>query len=121
MEERRAIEGGVKYLVLSAAASATLMFGIALIYAAVGALDVPALSDAIAEAGFDSPLVLTGAAMLLAGLAFKLSLVPFHQWTPDVYEAAPLPVTAYLSTVAKLGAFIATLRVAAIRASRARK
>jgi NADH-quinone oxidoreductase subunit N len=111
MEERRAIEGGVKYLVLSAAATATLMFGIALIYAAVGALDVPALSDAIAEAGFDSPLVLAGAAMLLAGLAFKLSLVPFHQWTPDVYEAAPLPVTAYLSTVAKLGAFIATLRL----------
>ena len=111
VEQRRSIEGGVKYLVLSAAASAMLLFGLALIYAQIGALDVASLSDAIGSAGRDTPLVTTGALMLLAGLAFKLSLVPFHQWTPDVYEAAPTPIAAYLATVVKLGAFIATLRL----------
>jgi NADH-quinone oxidoreductase subunit N len=110
VDQRRSIEGGVKYLVLSAAASATLLFGVALIFAQVGALDIAALSDAIGKADRDTPLVTTGALMLLAGLGFKLSLVPFHQWTPDVYEAAPTPIAAYLATVVKLGAFIATLR-----------
>lgn len=108
---RRSIEGGLKYLVLSAAASATLFFGLALIYAHTGALDMASLARAIEQATLDTPLVLTGAAMMLAGLAFKLSMVPFHQWTPDVYEAAPTPITAYLATVSKLGMFIATLRL----------
>jgi NADH-quinone oxidoreductase subunit N len=110
-DRQRAIESGVKYLVLSAAASATLLFGIALIYADTGSLDLTTLGAAISRTGVDSPLVATGAAMLLAGLAFKLSLAPFHQWTPDVYEGAPLPVAAYLATVAKIGALIATVRV----------
>ncbi len=111
IDRPRSIEGGIKYLILSAGASATLLFGLALIYAEAGALDVASLSSAIAGAGLGSPLVTVGAAMLLAGLAFKLSFVPFHQWTPDVYEAAPLPVTAYLSTVVKVGAFIVALRL----------
>ncbi|MCX7065918.1 MAG: proton-conducting transporter membrane subunit, partial [Proteobacteria bacterium] len=111
IERPRSIEGGVKYLVLSAAASATLLFGVALIYADSGALDIASLSAAIAGAGLGSPLVTVGAVMVLAGIAFKLSFVPFHQWTPDVYEAAPLPVTAYLATVVKLGAFVAALRL----------
>ncbi len=111
IERPRAIEGGAKYLILSAAASATLLFGIALIYAQTGALDFGSLARAIAAAGLESPLVTLGTAMLLAGLAFKLSLVPFHQWTPDVYEAAPMPVSAYLATVVKLGAFIVALRL----------
>jgi NADH-quinone oxidoreductase subunit N len=111
IDRPRSIEGGVKYLILSAGASATLLFGLALIYAHTGALDMSALAAAIATAGLGSPLVTVGAAMLLAGFAFKLSFVPFHQWTPDVYEAAPLPVTAYLTTVVKLGAFVAALRL----------
>lgn len=111
IDRQRSIEGGVKYLILSASASATLLFGLALIYAETGALDIASLAGAIGGAGLGSPLVTVGAAMLLAGLAFKLSFVPFHQWTPDVYEAAPLPITAYLSTVVKLGAFIAALRL----------
>ncbi len=111
IDRPRSIEGGVKYLILSAGASATLLFGIALIYAETGALDIASLAGAIGGAGLGSPLVTVGAAMLLAGLAFKLSFVPFHQWTPDVYEAAPLPITAYLSTVVKLGAFIVALRL----------
>ncbi|HTO56606.1 MAG TPA: NADH-quinone oxidoreductase subunit N, partial [Pseudomonadales bacterium] len=101
----------VKYLILSAGASATLLFGLALIFAESGALDVGSIAGAIAGAGLGSPIVTVGAAMLLAGLAFKLSFVPFHQWTPDVYEAAPLPITAYLSTVVKLGAFVVALRL----------
>ena len=68
-----------------------------MIFAEVGALDVASLSDAIRSAGHNTPLATTGALMLLAGVAFKLSLVPFHQWTPDVYEAAPTPITAYLA------------------------
>lgn len=111
VDRPRSIEGGVKYLVLSAAASATLLFGVALIYAESGSLDMEALATAIAGAGLGSPLVTVGALMVLAGIAFKLSFVPFHQWTPDVYEAAPLPVTAYLATVVKLGAFVAALRL----------
>lgn len=108
---RRALEGGIKYLVLSAGASATLLFGLALIYAGIGRLDLAALAAALAAAGTDTPLVLTGGALVLAGLAFKLSLVPFHQWTPDVYEAAPAPITAYLATVVKVGVFAVVLRL----------
>ena len=109
--DRRALEGGVKYLALSAGASATLLFGLALIYAEIGRLDLGALAAALAGAGADTPLALTGGAMLLAGLAFKLSLAPFHQWTPDVYEAAPAPVAAYLATVVKVGVFAVVLRL----------
>lgn len=109
--DRRALEGGVKYLALSAGASATLLFGLALIYADIGRLDLSALAAELAGAGANTPLALTGGAMLLAGLAFKLSLVPFHQWTPDVYEAAPAPVAAYLATVVKVGVFAVVLRL----------
>ncbi|PPE73624.1 NADH-quinone oxidoreductase subunit NuoN [Solimonas fluminis] len=109
--DRRAVEGGAKYLVLSAGASATLLFGLALIYAATGALDLKALAAILVNANLGQPLVLAGAAMVLAGLAFKLSIVPFHQWTPDVYEAAPAPVTAYLATVVKAGVLAAALRL----------
>lgn len=111
LDDRRAIEGGLKYLILSAAASAALLFGMALIYAQIGALDLGAMAVAIAKASVDQPLVLAGTAMILAGLGFKLSLVPFHQWTPDVYEAAPTPITAYMATVSKLGVFIVMLRL----------
>ena len=96
---------------LSAAATATILFGVALIYAELGRLDINTLATALASAGSGSPLVTTGALMLLAGVAFKLSFVPFHQWTADVYEAAPLPVTAYLATVVKLGTFVVALRL----------
>lgn len=109
--DRRAIEGGAKYLVLSAGASATLLFGLALIYADTGRLDMLGLATVLTRVNTDMPLVLAGSAMVLAGIAFKLSIVPFHQWTPDVYEAAPAPVTAYLATVVKAGVFAAALRL----------
>lgn len=109
--DRRSIEGGAKYLILSAGASATMLFGLALIYADTGRLDLAGLAAALAATGAQSALVLGGAAMLLAGLAFKLSIVPFHQWTPDVYEAAPAPIGAFLATVVKAGVFAVTLRL----------
>lgn len=111
VQDRRGLEGGAKYLILSAGASATLLFGLALIYAQIGSLDLTAMAQAMVQADANSPLVLAGAALLLSGIAFKLSIVPFHQWTPDVYEAAPAPVAAYLATVSKVGVFAGALRL----------
>jgi len=102
------IEAGLKYLVLSSASTAILLFGFALLYAAGGALDFAGMA-----ASFGSGAgLLTGAAavMILAGFAFKLSLVPFHMWTPDVYEGAPTPVTGFLATVSKAAIFVVLLR-----------
>lgn len=109
--DKRALEGGLKYLVLSAAASASLLFGFALLYAATGHLDLAGLSQVIAGVNVEQPLVLAALAMIVGAFAFKLSVVPFHQWTPDVYEAAPTPVAAYLATVSKVGVFAVVLRL----------
>ena len=96
------LEAALKYLVLSGVASTILLFGMALAYGASGSMTFNA-----AFAG-DGPLALGGQALILAGVAFKLSLVPFHMWTPDVYQGAPAPVTGYLATVSK-GAVVALL------------
>ncbi|WP_035040832.1 NADH-quinone oxidoreductase subunit N [Desulfovibrio sp. X2] len=100
-------EAAVKYFVMGAVASAVLLFGIALLYAATGTAEIAAgLSQPMSGTG------LLGLGFLLAGLGFKLSLVPFHLWTPDVYEGAPAPVTAFLSTASKVGVFAGLLRLA---------
>jgi len=96
-------EAGLKYLLMGAVAAAFTAFGMALVYGAGGTLDiVPAMQSL--NAGRGNPLFLAGAGFLLAGIAFKMSLVPAHLWTPDVYEGAPAPVTAFLSTASKGGA-----------------
>lgn len=102
------LEAALKYLVLSGVASTTLLFGMALVYLSTGALDFAGI-DAAAD---DTLIMGVGQTMMLAGLAFKLSLVPFHMWTPDVYEGAPAPVSAYLATVAKGAVLILLLRYA---------
>ncbi|MBB3063006.1 NADH-quinone oxidoreductase subunit N [Microbulbifer rhizosphaerae] len=102
------LESGLKYLLLSALATALGLFGIALIYAASGALDFSGIAVAARQFGQESPLMLAGLALLLIAMAFKLSLVPFHIWTPDVYQGAPTPVTALIATVGK-GAVVALL------------
>lgn len=105
----RALEALAKYLLLSAAASATLLFGMALLYAASGSLAFAQIAAALAQVpASDARLAGIGAALLIAGLGFKLSLVPFHLWTPDVYSGAPAPVTALLATLSK-GAVAAVL------------
>jgi len=108
----RPLEAAIKYLVLSGAASATLLFGFALIYAALGSLEFAEIGVQInaGRAAASPALILLGAAMVFAGLGFKLSVVPFHMWTPDVYEGAPAPVSGFLSAVSKGAVFIAVLR-----------
>lgn len=106
------LEAGIKYLVMSGTASAVMLFGMALVYAVLGTMEFGAMGAAVAQSGEGMrPLLLVGFLMLIAGIAFKLSLVPFHMWTPDVYEGAPVPVTAYLATVSKVGMIAVLVRL----------
>ncbi|NPU92997.1 MAG: NADH-quinone oxidoreductase subunit N [Gammaproteobacteria bacterium] len=107
LKNKRSLEAGIKYLVLSATASAFLLFGIALIYAETGSL----LLAQWASLPVDSSLGLLGCAMILIGLGFKLSWVPFHTWTPDVYQGAPMPVTAFLATASKVAVVAVLVRL----------
>lgn len=104
------LEAATKYLVLSGAASSTLLFGMALIYTATGTLGFAYDAAEIARA--DRATLACGQALLLAGAFFKLSLVPFHMWTPDVYQGAPAPVTGFVATVSKGAVFAVLLRYA---------
>ena len=105
--DKRSLEASIKYLVLSAAASTFLLFGMALVYAQTGSLAFASLAGAV-QTG--APLFTTGLAMILIGIAFKLSLAPFHLWTPDVYHGAPAPVGAFLATVSKIAVLLVLLR-----------
>lgn len=110
----RSLEAAIKYMVLSASATAFLLFGIALVYAQTGQLLFSAISEQVASqtAQGNSMLLLTlGMGMMIIGFGFKLSLAPFHLWTPDVYQGSPAPVTGYLATVSKIGVFAVLLRV----------
>ncbi len=104
-------EAGVKYLVLSAASSAFLLFGMALIYSQLGTMEFPRIATAQASGSNPTNLVvLAGSAMLFVGIGYKLSAVPFHMWAPDVYQGAPAPVSAFISTLSKGGIFAVLLR-----------
>ena len=105
-ERSRSLEAGVKYLILSAAASAFMLFGMALVYAQTGTMLFADLGEKFAEHG--GYLAGFGVAMIVIAMCFKLSLAPFHLWTPDVYQGAPAPVGAFLATASKL-AIIAIL------------
>ena len=102
-------EAGFKFLLQGATSAASITFGIALLYAAVGSLDIAPAMRAVAAGGDRLPIAWAGWAFLLMGLAFKVSLVPAHLWTPDVYQGAPPPVTAFLSTGSKAAGFAALL------------
>ena len=108
---KRSLEAGLKYMVLSAAGSAFLLFGMALLYADAGSLSFAGIGAILAPAAQPGPLVQLGMTMMLVALAFKLSLVPFHLWTPDVYEGAPAPVAAFLATASKVAVFAVLLRL----------
>ena len=103
------LEAGIKYLVLSGAGSAILLFGFALLYAELGVLSFEEIGDVLSGRSA-SLLILVSSAMILTGLGFKLSLVPYHMWTPDVYEGSPTPVSGFLATVSKGAIFVALLR-----------
>jgi NADH-quinone oxidoreductase subunit N len=110
-KNKRPLEAAIKYLVLSAAASAGLLFGVALIYAGTGTLSFSALPAAIEHAAAaDRTLIAIGNALVWTGVAFKLSLVPFHLWTADVYEGAPAPVTGFLAATSKGAVAVLMLR-----------
>jgi NADH-quinone oxidoreductase subunit N len=106
------LEAGLKYLIVGSFGSAVLLFGSALVYGATGELEFGAIATAIDEQGLvNDGLVLAGLAMLIAGLGFKASAAPFHMWTPDVYEGAPTPVTAFMSAATKTVALVLAMRV----------
>jgi NADH-quinone oxidoreductase subunit N len=105
---KASLEAGLKYLVVGSLGSAILLFGSALTYGATGELGFAAIRDATAA---DDSLFVAGMAMIIAGLAFKASAAPFHMWTPDVYEGAPTPVTAFMSAATKAVALVVMLRV----------
>jgi NADH-quinone oxidoreductase subunit N len=120
MRREHSLESGLKYLIVGSVGSATLLYGLAMIYGATGATDFTAIAGALSNGGLASdPLTLTGIALCVAGLCFKASVAPFHQWTPDVYEGAPTPVTAFMAVatkVAALGVFLRFFDVALIDA-----
>jgi len=104
-------ESSLKYFLLGSFASGILLFGIALIFAAAGSTDFSAILAKVDAGTIIAPLMLAGGALLVVGVGFKVAVVPFHAWTPDVYEGAPSPVTAFMAVGAKTAGFAALLRV----------
>ncbi len=113
LHRRTSLEAGLKYLVVGSVGSATLLYGLALVYGATGAMQFDAIAAALAgdELSASDPLLLTGIALCVAGLAFKASVAPFHQWTPDVYEGAPTPITTFMAVATKAAAFAVIIRL----------
>ena len=105
----KATEAGLKYFVLGALSSGMLLYGASLVYGFTGHVDFPGIAAALKEHG--STGVIFGLVFIMAGLAFKISAVPFHMWTPDVYEGAPTPVTAFFAAAPKMAAMGLTVRV----------
>lgn len=109
-ESTRASEAGLKYFVLGALSSGMLLYGITLVYGYTGHITFAGIADAIST-GERSVGLVFGLAFILAGLAFKISAVPFHMWTPDVYEGAPTPITAFFAAAPKIAAMALLVRV----------
>lgn len=105
------IEAGVKYLILASSSAAFLLFGMALVYSELGTMDFAKIrTEALTSASANHAILLAGTALIITGFGFKLALVPFHLWTPDIYEGAPAPVTAFVATVSKGAMFALLLR-----------
>ena len=108
-DSARSTEAGLKYFVLGALSSGMLLYGVSLIYGFTGTVDFAGVAAAVKTSGVGIGLIF-GLVFLIAGLAFKLSAVPFHMWAPDVYEGAPTPITAFFTTAAKVAAFALFIR-----------
>ncbi|MBI4550463.1 MAG: NADH-quinone oxidoreductase subunit N [Candidatus Omnitrophica bacterium] len=109
--DARSVEAGIKYLILGSLSSGMMVYGISFIYGFGASTNFGVLREAILQNPAGSPLLLVGIVLLLAGIGFKIGSVPFHLWIPDVYEGAPVPVTAFLSVGSKLAAFSILIRV----------
>ena len=107
----RATEAAMKYFVLGALASGLLLYGMSMIYGATGSLDLGSIAQAVHEGTDNRQILLFGLVFLVAGIAFKLGVVPFHMWVPDVYHGAPTVVTLFISSAPKLAAFAMALRL----------
>ncbi len=105
------LESGLKYLIVGSLGSATLLYGMAFLYGGTGSTDFAGIAAGIGHQGLvGDPLILIGIAMAAVGLAFKTSIAPFHQWTPDVYQGAPTPITGFMAVATKAAAFAVFLR-----------
>jgi NADH-quinone oxidoreductase subunit N len=113
LRRRTSLESGLKYLVIGSVGSATLLYGLALIYGATGAMQFDSIASALSsdQVSVSDPLLLTGIGLIVTGLAFKASVAPFHQWTPDVYQGAPTPITTFMAVATKAAAFAIALRL----------
>jgi NADH-quinone oxidoreductase subunit N len=109
--QRERIEAAIKYLVLAATTSAFLLFGMALVYTVSGTMQFSQIPGITELPAGEQVLLIIGASMLIVGIGFKLALVPFHMWAPDVYDGAPAPVTAFIATVSKGSIFAVFLRL----------
>src|SRR5262249_57199331 len=107
----RSLESGLKYLVIGSIGSATLLYGFALLYGGSGSTDFAGIAKGLTGDNANDTIVLIGVAMVATGLAFKTSIAPFHQWTPDVYQGAPTPITAFMAGATKAPAVIALARL----------
>ncbi|MDZ4288157.1 MAG: proton-conducting transporter membrane subunit, partial [Prosthecobacter sp.] len=105
------LEAGVKYLILAALSTGILVYGIAWVYGVTGSLSFEGIAKALADPALPKQPMLLGAAFLLAGLGFKVAAAPFQIWVPDVYQGAPMPVTAFLSVGSKAAGFVVLTRV----------
>ncbi len=111
MRREGSLESGLKYLIVGSVGSATLLYGMAFLYGGTGSTDFTKIAAGIAHEGlFGDSLILVGIAMCAVGLAFKTSIAPFHQWTPDVYEGAPTPITGFMAVATKAAAFAVFIR-----------
>lgn len=109
-KRERSDEAGIKYLLLAALSSAFLLFGMALVYAHTGKMDFSAIGAFLKTAGEVPASVVAGFGLMLIGVGFKLGIVPFHMWAPDIYEGSPLPVAAYIATVSKGSMLVLLMR-----------
>jgi len=107
----RGSEAAMKYFVLGSMASGMLLYGMSMIYGATGTLDLQMIAESAQRAGGDNTLLIFGLVFLVVGLAFKLGVVPFHMWIPDVYEGAPVATTLFISSVPKMAAFAMAIRL----------
>lgn len=106
-QSTKSLESGFKYLILSASASATLLFGMAVIFAGAGTMDFTALGGI----GLNATYMVVGTALIIVAVGFKLSVAPFHQWVADVYQGAPAPIVVFLATAAKVAVFAVVVRL----------